>query len=148
MKRKRSTFVVFDRRINQWRAITTQLRFNKVFLRSLIGRLQGVERLANAGDGDLTAAHEAIQVQDHRLDLAIRPGRIERGDDVGQAIFPGLRRAAAQQRGRADFGGLFTDRAVKFQQQRAGVHRLCRLGRIGQGGIERAEEEQQQRGRR
>jgi hypothetical protein len=101
--------------------------------------LDPVERVADLRERDLAAAQKAVEVEHHRLDVAVGPGRVDRAHHVAQSMFA-RDRPAAELIEHAAFSGLLDDRAVQVDHQ--STRSRAAIGAVRQRRMERREEQQ------
>jgi hypothetical protein len=111
----------------------------RVGINGLARLLYPVERVADRLQRDLPAAQEAIEVQHHRLDVAVGSRRVDRPHHVPQPMLP-RHRPAADRVEQPALRRLLDDRAVQIQHQRAGPG--AAIGAVGQRRMQGREEQQ------
>ena len=104
---------------------------------ALVRAPEPVERRADVGDRGLAAAGEDVEVERDRLDAVVGRGRVERVDELADAVLAG-EPAAADQVERVAHRRLLDDRAGKIEPERAARGAVL-IGACRQRGVEPAE---------
>ena len=106
----------------------------------LLGIAEAADRVGDLVQRRRIAAAEPVKVEHQRLDARVGLRSVDRADDVARAEL--ARRAAARQRGEGGrLFGLFDDRAVEIEDERAVLDRLHPGARV-QRSEQQAEEQQ------